>query len=148
MYICGVNAYIRGCHRCNFVTQIAPSSSKFIPKRHRKDNNFQWLFLVFLGFWLKTHQLLMTFPCVFRFLTKRTRKNNQKLTSFGLNFEDEGAKCSLNFVNLKWQVVEHVVKGPKRPFWKLLRLSCKNDLALHNAKVGSLHANLTPPNLF
>ena len=33
-------------------------SSKFNPKRRRKDINFRWLFLVFLGFWPKRHQLL------------------------------------------------------------------------------------------
>ena len=34
---------------------IAPLSSKFNPKKCRKDINFRWLFLVFLGFWPKTH---------------------------------------------------------------------------------------------
>ena len=50
-------------------------------KRHQKDINFWWLFLVFLGFWAqkpknttKSHQKLMSFRCLFR-----------------LNFEDEGA---------------------------------------------------------
>ena len=36
------------------------------------------------------------------------------------NFVQESA---LNFVNLKWQFVEHVDYGLKRLFWKLLRLS-------------------------
>ena len=61
---------------------VAPSSSKFNPKRHRKDINFQWLFLEFLGFWAQK--------------PKNTRKSYRKLTSFWwlfkLNFEDEGAK--------------------------------------------------------
>ena len=63
-----------------FWLQLAPSSSKFNPKRRRKDINFRWLFLVFLGFWPKRHQLLMTFPCVFRFLTKNTRKSHLKFS--------------------------------------------------------------------
>ena len=49
-------------------------------KRHRKDINFRWLFLVFLGFWAQK--------------PKNTRKSHWKLMSFqclfGLNFEDKG----------------------------------------------------------
>ena len=52
------------------------------PKRRWKDINFRWIFLVFLGFWPKRHQFLMTFPCVFRFLTKNARKSHRKLMSF------------------------------------------------------------------
>ena len=37
----------------------------------------------------------MTFPCVFRFLTKKHKEKTSKVdvfsVSFGLNFEDEGA---------------------------------------------------------
>jgi hypothetical protein len=39
--------------------QIAPSSSKFNPKRCHKDIDFRWLFLVFLGF-------RKSFRCLFR----------------------------------------------------------------------------------
>ena len=55
--------------------RIAPSSSKFNPKRRRKDINFRWLFHVFLGFRnLKTQGKVIESWCL-----------------FGLNFEDEGA---------------------------------------------------------
>jgi hypothetical protein len=85
---------------------IAPSSSKFNPKRRRKVINFQWLFHMFLGFWPKRHQLLMTFPCVFRFLSLETYKHKEKSSevdvfseSSGLNFEDEGViwECFINW---------------------------------------------------
>ena len=38
-------------------------------------------------------------------------------------------------LNLKWQLVEHVSLGLKRPFWKLSRLICKNDKTLRKAGV-------------
>ena len=52
-------------------------------------------------------------------------------------------QSALNCLNLKWQLVEHVGLGLKRPFWKLPHLICKN--ARLCTKLGSLHANLTPP---
>ena len=42
---------------------------------------------------------------------------------------------ALNCLNLKWQLVEHVGQGQKRPFWKLPHLICKNDEALRKAEV-------------
>ena len=57
---------------------LAPSSSKFNPKRRQKDTNFWWLFLVFLGFSPKRHQLLMTFHCVF----KKKKKNSLLFSLF------------------------------------------------------------------
>ena len=53
-----------------------------------------------------------------------------------------GARA-LNCLNLNWQLVELVGWGLKRPFWKLPHLICKN--ARLCTKLGSLHANLTPP---
>ena len=44
-------------------------------------------------------------------------------------------QSALNCLNLKWQVVEHVGQGLKRPFWKLTHLICKNDEALRKARV-------------
>ena len=54
---------------------VAPSSSKFNPKRHRKDINFRWLFLVFLGFWTKKPKITTQKP-------KNARKSHRKLMSF------------------------------------------------------------------
>ena len=44
-------------------------------------------------------------------------------------------QSALNYLNLEWQLVEHVGQGLKRPFWKLPRLIFKNDEALRNAGV-------------
>ena len=44
----------------------------------------------------------------------------------GCNFVLQSA---LNYLNLKWLVVEHVGLGLKRSFWKLPYLICKNDEA-------------------
>ena len=46
----------------------------------------------------------------------------------------------LKSFNLMWQVVGYVGLGLKRPFWKL-------HVKFAKAKLGSLHADLTPPNI-
>ena len=69
-------------------------------KRHRKDINTRWLFLVFLSFWVvffaswaqkpkntrKSHRKLMSFPCVFglNFEDKRVIENSSIL--YGMSF--------------------------------------------------------------
>ena len=57
------------CKIVNFLRRISPLIFKIQSKRRRKDINFRWLFLVYLGFW-----------AVFR-----------------LNFENEGAKWNSIF---------------------------------------------------
>ena len=67
----------------------------------------------------KRHQLSMTFPCVFRFLTEKDR----------LNFEDEGATFLVFFVrNLKtqgkdiksWCLFGQIPKTTRKSHWKLM----------------------------
>ena len=57
----------------------------------------------------------------------------------GANFVLQKA---LNCLNLKWQVVEHVGKGLKRPIWKMPCIICNYDEAF--SKAGVLTCQLDP----
>ena len=78
------------------VSSCSPLIFKIQSKRHRKDINFRWLFLVFFVRNLKTQGKVIKSWCLFGQKPKNTRKSHRKLMSFrhlfGLNFEDEGAK--------------------------------------------------------
>ena len=57
-------------------TPVPPSSSKFNPKDSEKTS--------------KRHQLSMTFPCVFRFLSSETKKHKEKSSKgdvFSMSFQ-------------------------------------------------------------
>ena len=133
---------------------IHPSSSKFNPKDSEKTS--------------KRHQLSMTFPCVFRFLScvfwflssEKSSKVDVFSMSFGLNFEDEGVitsalvfgwglKCPLKIyfnAQCRGEGITYPIKRESDsffrdkliPFWTICHTQKLPALATHNSEVDLL----------
>ena len=77
-------------YNLSFYPSYSPLIFKIQSKRHRKDINFQWLFLVFLCSWV----VFLGFWAQKR---KNIRKSHRKLMSFQIEFLRQGCYYSYFF---------------------------------------------------
>ena len=76
----------------------------------------------------------------------KIRSINESILTRGCQRCNFVLQSALNFVNLKWQVEEYICRlRSKKPFLEVAMSKLPEMMRLSEVKVGSLHADLTPP---